>query len=30
MSDERNQALNREIQKFVDEVTSSESTSSSM
>jgi len=30
MSDERNQALNREVQKFVDEVTSSEGTSSSM
>ena len=30
MSDEGNQALNRGIQKVVDEVTSSEGTSSSM
>ena len=30
MSDERNQALNRETQNNVDEVTSSEGTSSSM
>ena len=30
MSDKKNQALIREIQKVVDKVTSSESTSSSM